>query len=500
MEPKKEELKKKTTTASKKKTASTSAKKTTSSKKNTTTKTSTTKTSTKKSSVPKANISSTKKSTSTAKKSPSKTTNASKSTTSTTMKKRSTPSKQTTSKTKKSTNGKTSPVKVVQKKVIKTSLDKEIETPLEEPIKLITSAEKEKRKKIEKKKIDFQTINTKIKKAGNQLLQILKNVWSKLVTFFKNLKSKEKETKVEHQLLQSLKQFSFKLGSFFQKLKPIKKEKELKVNEERPFKTQIEKPKKKKRKWVILIVILLLLILLMLIPFGKDLYLSGASNKNLEAPKFMKLKEECCSYTATFSSPRSVMALKKDMEKIIEEYKVLQCDNKTFYYNASENYTITDYSFKKGILFNQLSITYGVGNSCDIDTKFKKLEVLPDDFSIEDAKKDGNYVIDNGKVYNKEAYINFMDQINKNIDSTLRIVTTNENKDVLITDVTYKDGKYVVSYDGTRDKNAKNNKSIVAYKFEHLIVSNGKLYAYNGDELVTKKAKKYETYYLLDVE
>ena len=459
MEPKKEEIKKKTTTAPKKKT--------TSSTKSTTTKKSST--TAKKNSAPKTTVSSTKKSTSTTKKSPSKTTTSKKSAPSTTAKKKSTTSKPTT--TKKTTTSKTSPVKVVQKKEIKTSLDKEIETPSEEPIKFITSVEKKKGKKgpTLEKKIDFQKIKEKATKIGNSFFKIVKQCFFKLVDFFKNLK-------------------------------PIKKEKELKVKQEKTSKIQTEVSKRKKRKWIILIVILFLLILFLLVPFGKDLYLSGASNKNLEAPKFMKLKEECCSYTATFSSPRSIVALKKDMEKIIKEYKVLQCNNKTFYYNASENYTITDYSFKKGIVFNQLSITYGVGNSCDIDTKFKKLEVLPNDFSIEDAKKDGNYVVEDGKVYNKEAYINFMDQVNQKIESTLRIVTTNENKDVLITDVEYKDGKYVVSYDGTRDKNAKNNKSIVAYKFEHLIVSDGKLYAYNGDELVTKKAKKYETYYLLDVE
>ena len=236
-----------------------------------------------------------------------------------------------------------------------------------------------------------------------------------------------------------------------------------------------------------------------MIPYGKRSYFSEASNKNLEMPKFLKLKEECCSYTATFSSLRSVWALKKDMENILKNYEVLNCEGNTYYYNENENYTITDYNIKQGILFNQILLNYGNGNSCNIDTKFKKLELLPSDFSLEDAIKDGNYVIKDNKVYNKEAYINFMDNVKNNIPSTLRIVTKNSNGAVLITDVEYtKEGKYVISYDGTRDQNNKDNKSIVAYIFEHLIISNHKLYAYNGEKLKVN-GKKYETYYLLDI-
>lgn len=277
------------------------------------------------------------------------------------------------------------------------------------------------------------------------------------------------------------------------------KEKE-KVSKKQTFLTILQSFKPRKKLWIFLFLVFLFFLVFFLFPSGESYYLSGASNKNLEAPKFMKLKEECCAYNATFSSPRSLRSLKKDMEKILDQYEVLQCDNNTYYYNKQENYTVVNYSLKNGLFLNQLSLTYSVGNSCDIDTKFKRLELLPSTFSLEDAIKDGNYVLDGDKVHNIDAYTNFMDQINQKKESTLRIVKTNEQQEIIITDVSYKDGKYIVSYDATRTNDDKNNKSIVAYKFDHLTVSDGKLYAFNGSKLKIKDAKKYETYYLIDVE
>ncbi len=337
------------------------------------------------------------------------------------------------------------------KRDTKTTLNKKIENK-EEPIKIITSS----------KKIPGKKVESKPKKKS------FKEIW---LTFL--AESKKRFNKV-WQLLKTKKIIT---------QNPNKK----------PF---IEI--KNRKKWIFYSVLCLLLAILLMIPYGNRSYLSEASNKKIEAPKFMKLKEECCSYTATFSSPRSSWSLKKDMENILKNYELLQCEDKTYYYNSKENYSITEYKIKNGLFFNQLSITYGVGNSCDIDTKFKKLELLPQSFSIEDAKKDGNYVVVGDKVYNKEAYSNFMGDVKNRISTALRIVKTNEYGDVLITDLEYKDGKYIVSYDGTRDRNNKNNHSIEAYIFDNLKVYNNKLYAYNGNKLVVN-GKKYNTYYLLDV-
>lgn len=260
----------------------------------------------------------------------------------------------------------------------------------------------------------------------------------------------------------------------------------------------ITKSKKRKSVLIVLAILCLLTAILLKIPYGITTYKSGASNRVLDIPKLMKLKEECCNYSATFSSPRSIGALRKDVEKIINSYEKLNCDGKNYYYNSKENFTITEYSIERGIILNKVHFVYGVGNSCDIDTKFKKLELLDDNFSLEDAKKDGNYVMEGDKIFNKKAYDDFIKNVSAKIPSTLRIVSATKEGDVLITDIEYlSSGKYIVSFDGTRDRNSKNHKSIVAYKFEHLKVYKNKLYAYNGDKLIIKKAKKYETYYLL---
>ncbi len=288
--------------------------------------------------------------------------------------------------------------------------------------------------------------------------------------------------------------------------KKTKQEKEVKketknVQEKIPKEEILKKRKRKRRRirrLLFLAILCILIAVLLMIPYGITTHYSTASGRVLDVPKFVMLKEECCSYNATFTTFRSAWSLQKDLDEMISGYEQLDCDGETYYYNPKENYTITEYGINKGFVLNEIYISYGHGNSCDIDTKFKKLELLAERFTISDAIRDGNYVMDGDKIYNPEAYDKFMANVKKKTPSTLRIVTTNTDGDVLITDLEYlKGGKYRVSYDGTRDRNSKNHESIVAYKFEHLKVSNNKLYAYNGDKLKIKKAKKYETYYLL---
>ncbi len=234
------------------------------------------------------------------------------------------------------------------------------------------------------------------------------------------------------------------------------------------------------------------------LPYGTKLYHSEASNKVIDVPKFTQLKEECCNFSATFTSVRSASSLKKELERLLVSYQKLDCDHKDYYYNPKGDYTITEYTIKEGIFFNELKITYGIGNSCDIDTTFKKLELLSDAFSIEDAIRDGNYVIYEGKVYNEVSYDQFMKEVEGHNPSTLRIVTTTEEKDVLVTDLEYlKDGKFKVTHDKTRDRHSHEN-YIMAYKFDHIGVYKNKFYAYNGSlNDVTVHSKN--AYYLFDL-
>lgn len=345
--------------------------------------------------------------------------------------------------------------------------------------------------------IGAKKVGISLKKCGNVTVTKTKEISKKLAkgigtnakkffTFLKTKKQNKKNSKKE----------------------PVLKKKQILNNKQKLEEFTLEEKREKKKRrplrtFIILVLFIGIVVALSMVPYGVTTYLSVDSGKLLDVPKFVKIKEECCNYNATFSTPRSVWSLQKDLDKIISSYEILQCDGKEYYYNAKENYTITDYGIIDGTFLNQVYFTYGSGNSCNIETKFKKLELLADDFSLNDAKKDGNYVIDGDKVFNKSTYDDFMKNAKNKVPSTLRIVTTNKDGDVLITDVAYIGGngkyKYMVSYDGTRDRNSKNHKSIIAYKYEHLKVHKNKLYAYNGDDLNTKSNEKYETYLLLTV-
>lgn len=386
------------------------------------------------------------------------------------------------------------------------------------PIKKIVSTKKEKGNRIPTNKQEnwnyaskevIKKLNKKLKHFGSFMSQKIKMCGKKVNSIFQNTRTKiifkiKEISKISSDYLkkgsQKLKDYLYSQkknkGNLEKKPKNIKKGKG--VSKENETKVKFSLTKKTRRFLIIMAISCILLAVLLIIPYGVATYKSGASNRVLEIPKFMKLKEECCNYTAIFSSPRSAWALKKDLEKIIKSYELLNCDGKNYYYNAKENYTITEYGVEKGIFLNRVYFTYGIGNSCNMDTKFKKLELLDDDFSLEDAKRDGNYTIENEKVYNKKAYDDFMNNVKLKVPSTLRIVTSTKEGDVLITDLEYlSSGKYMVYYDGTRDRNAKNHRSIIAYKFDHLKINKNKLYAYNGEKLIIKNAKKYETYYLL---
>lgn len=470
--------------------------------------------------------------TTTTKKIPSKTTKTStpkkESTTTQTKKSVSSKSNAKTDTTKKTTTPKKKGTTVKAKETSKVKIKenstktKTIEAKKKkEPVKKITSAKKvegnpvsstKKAKAVKTLKETAKRIGKNVKSTSISLLKKLNVSRKKASSSLKNAESKivSKTKEFSEKSIQNLKNGVHNVKEFLktkkgvsqkdlvQKPEKVKIIKNLGNTEEKEKIILFPSRKKTKRIFIGVAIFCLVLAVLLMIPYGISTYKSGASNKMLDVPKFMKPKEECCNYSITFSSPRSAWALKKDVEKIINGYERLNCDGKNYYYNAKENYTVTEYGVRRGIFLNQVYFTYGTGNSCDIDTKFKKLELLDDNFSIEDAKKDGNFVMEDDKVYNKNAYDDFMSNVNAKIPSTLRIVTTNNEGDVLITDVEYlNSGKYMVSYDATRDRNNQNPHSIVAYKFEHLKMNKNKLYAYNGDKLVIKKAKKYETFYLL---
>lgn len=259
---------------------------------------------------------------------------------------------------------------------------------------------------------------------------------------------------------------------------------------------------KAKKRLIILSILFLLLAILLLFPYGKKEYSSEASGKILEVPKFSNLTEECCSYRATFSSIRSYAILKKELEKIIRNYQKLNCDGKTYYYNEEEDFTITEYGINRGFIFNKFYIAYGNGNSCEIDTSLKNIELLPDNYSLENAKRDGSYVIESDTIYNADSYEKFLADVEQTVPTTLRIAKLSQEGDLILIDLQYlENGKYKVIYDGTRDRyNDEDDRVIMAYLYEHIGIYKGKLYAYNGDAITNSLLKTENCYYLFDVE
>lgn len=124
-------------------------------------------------------------------------------------------------------------------------------------------------------------------------------------------------------------------------------------------------------KKVIIIVLILVFcfFIIKFVPFGNKKAMMGASLIEIEVPKLSTLDSECCKFEATFKSMRSKSSLKGDFEKLLKKYMKVECDNNTYYYNTSGNYTILDYEIKGGFIFNKLHIKYETGNKC-LDSLF----------------------------------------------------------------------------------------------------------------------------------
>lgn len=259
---------------------------------------------------------------------------------------------------------------------------------------------------------------------------------------------------------------------------------------------------KTRKRLLLLSILCLILALVLMFPFGITNYKSEASGKILDVPKFSKLSEECCMYSATFKSVRSYTALKAELNTIMAQYETLNCDGKKYFYNKEEDFTITDYGIKRGLFFNEFYITYGHGNSCEIDTTLKNIELLPDQYSIEDAKRDGCYIQLDDEIFNASSYEEFLEDVEQKNPATLRIAKLTQNQDLILIDLKYlTDGKFKVIYDGTRDRtNPENNQVIMAYKYEHIGIYKDKLYAYNGDNLSKEKIKTEDAYYLFSLQ
>lgn len=254
-----------------------------------------------------------------------------------------------------------------------------------------------------------------------------------------------------------------------------------------------------KARYLIIIAMIALVVLIILeIPLGRTIYVTKDSLKVLEIPNLVKFKEEVSASEVKFQTLRSKWGLQKDINKFLSKYQKINCGGKTYYYNEEKDFTVSRYEIKKKWL-NEISIYYASGNTCDIDTSLKKIELIPQEYTLEEAKNDGYFVVQDGKYFNKKAYDEFKENTNNGLSGVLRIITLTKNHDLIITDLHYENKKFKVVRDSTRDKDNKEN-YLEAYNFESIGIYDNKLYAYNGKKLTNSVANsKKDALYLFDI-
>lgn len=121
----------------------------------------------------------------------------------------------------------------------------------------------------------------------------------------------------------------------------------------------------KKKIIIVLLILVVVLACIKCIPFGTKKTFMGASLITLEVPKLSSIDSECCLYSATFKTLRGASVIEKELDGIMETYEKIICEDKTYYYNRSQNVTISEYGVKKGLIFNKFYINYSKGNYCE---------------------------------------------------------------------------------------------------------------------------------------
>ena len=101
-----------------------------------------------------------------------------------------------------------------------------------------------------------------------------------------------------------------------------------------------------------------------------------------------------------------------------------------------------------------------------IDTKNARLEDLPQNYTIEQAIKDGCFTVTYYAVYNKEYLDNFIENTKydaqNRVESTIRIATTTVEGDLILYDLSYDGENYTLKSDYTRDNYmAEENRKVV---------------------------------------
>lgn len=206
----------------------------------------------------------------------------------------------------------------------------------------------------------------------------------------------------------------------------------------------------------------------------KKYYVTKVGNKNIkiEVPNFI-VKKGKNQFKVIFKDNAT-----KNIKKYLNNLSSENCNTKA-YYDKKQNISLINYYVNEN---NEINFKIVSGKYCDSYKKetynnYVPIKELRRKYSKKESIKDGYYVRENNKIYNKNTLKEFFNKVEKNKTAFLRIIDVNELDQVTVTDITYKNNKFEIEYDNTRD--TKVNPSTSYYKiYKNLGIKNNNLYAY----------------------
>ncbi|MDD6387746.1 MAG: hypothetical protein PUA68_01620 [Bacilli bacterium] len=206
----------------------------------------------------------------------------------------------------------------------------------------------------------------------------------------------------------------------------------------------------------------------------KKYYVTKVGNKNIkiEVPNFI-IKKGKNQFKVIFKDNAT-----KNIKKYLNNLSSENCNTKA-YYDKKQNISLINYYVNEN---NEINFKIVSGKFCDSYKKetynnYVPIKELRRKYSKKESIKDGYYVRENNKIYNKNTLKEFFNKVEKKKTAFLRIIDVNELDQVTVTDITYKNNKFEIEYDNTRD--TKVNPSTSYYKiYKNLGIKNNNLYAY----------------------
>lgn len=134
---------------------------------------------------------------------------------------------------------------------------------------------------------------------------------------------------------------------------------------------------------------------------------------------------------------------------------------------------------------------------------YVKQEEISQNYKLEDAIKDGYFIITSDKKYNETLYTQFLNNVEKEIPAFLRAITFTTEGNAVIKDIKFTtDKKIELAIDYTRDNYLnETDRTYKNYTFDKLntyIDETGEyLYAYNGEELNSEIIQTENAFLLL---